>query len=216
MNSFRNYRGVAACPVPAGSGEHSVNPSMGARTRRPWLVAVLRSRPEPGMTFGELCLRARLLLSLGLSALLLAGCGFHLQGALKLPEGVRTVYVSASDELTPFAVALNQALRRSGAGFAASSAGADAVLRISKDRSGRRVLSVSARNTPQEFEVYYQVEYSIDRAGKEVVPSQPLELTRSFTFEESQLLAKDREEEVLRDAMAQDLASLVVRRLESL
>ena len=161
-------------------------------------------------------MRVKLLLLVGLATLWLAGCGFHLQGSAQLPDGMKTVYVSASDELTPFAVALERTLERSGATIAATSASADTVLRVSKDRSGRRVLSVSARNTPQEFEIYYQVEYSIDRAGKEIVPTQALELVRNFAFEESQLLAKDREEEVLREAMAQDLAGLVVRRLEAL
>ena len=134
---------------------------------------------------------------------------------MRLPEGVRSVYVATSDELTPFAVALKQSLERSGASIAGSAATADTVLRVTKDRTGRRVLSVSSRNTPQEYEVFYTVEYSIDRAGKEVVSMQPLELTRNFSFDESRLLAKDREEEVLRDAMAQDLATLVVRRIES-
>jgi LPS-assembly lipoprotein len=78
------------------------------------------------------------------------------------------------------------------------------------------VLSVSARNTPQEFEVFYDVEYSIDRAGQEAVPSQTLRLTRTFSFDESELLAKDREEDILREAMARDIATLVVRRLGSL
>jgi LPS-assembly lipoprotein len=156
------------------------------------------------------------LLIASVTMLALAGCGFHLQGAVRLPEGVRSVYVAAPDELTPFAVALKQSLERSGASIATSAAAADTVLRVTKDRNGRRVLSVSSRNTPQEYEVYYNIEYSIDRAGKEVVPTQPLELTRNFSFEESQLLAKDHEEEVLRDAMAQDLAILVVRRIESL
>jgi LPS-assembly lipoprotein len=89
-------------------------------------------------------------------------------------------------------------------------------VRIQRDRSGRRVLSVSARNTPQEYEVFYNVEYTVDRGGQEVVERQPLELIRNLSFEESQLLAKDREELILRDAMARDLAMLVVRRLESL
>ena len=90
------------------------------------------------------------------------------------------------------------------------------MVRVTVDRTGRRVLSVSARNTPQEFEVFYEVEYSIERAGAEVVPRQRLQLTRNISFDVSQLLAKDREEEVLRDAMARDLADLVLRRLASL
>jgi LPS-assembly lipoprotein len=150
------------------------------------------------------------------ASLALAGCGFRLQGSVVLPEGSRNVYVAASDELTPFAVELRDSLERSGARLAPSAAAADTVLRITRDRMGRRVLSVSASNTPQEYEIYYSIEYSIDRAGKEVVAPQQLDLTRNYSFEESQLLAKDREDATLRQAMARDLANLVLRRLEAL
>jgi LPS-assembly lipoprotein len=159
----------------------------------------------------------RFTVTLALSAaLLLAGCGFRLQGASELPEGLDRVHVATRDELSAFSVELFRGLERAGAQRAASPGEADAVVRISADKTGRRVLSVSARNTPQEFEIYYVVEYSIDAGGQQVVPPQRLELTRNISFDESQLLAKDREQEILRDAMARDLAGLVLRRLESL
>jgi len=176
---------------------------------------VLSSRPEPAAPLGGVAALPRLLM-VSLATLLLAGCGFHLQGSVTLPQGLSSVYIATPDELTPFAVALRQSIGRSAAKVAPSAGEADTVVRITRDRTGRRVLSVSARNTPQEYEVFYSVEYSIDRAGREVVKAQPLELTRSFSFTEAQVLAKDREQEVLRDAMAQDLADLVLRRLESL
>jgi LPS-assembly lipoprotein len=151
-----------------------------------------------------------------LAAPTLTGCGFHLQGAGQLPADARRVYILTSDELTPFAVELRRAIGRSGGAIASGSAAADIVVRIERDRSGRRVLSVSARNTPQEYEIYYNVEYTVERDGQQVVERQPLELIRNLSFDQSQLLAKDREEAILRDAMARDLAMLVVRRLESL
>jgi LPS-assembly lipoprotein len=159
--------------------------------------------------------RPRLALALA-AALLLAGCGFRLQGTVVVPEGVDHVYVATRDELSAFSVELFHRLERAGVQRAASTGEADAVVRVTVDRTGRRVLSVSARNTPQEFAIFYEVEYSIERAGEEVVPRQRLQLTRNISFDVSQLLAKDREEEVLRDAMARDLADLVLRRLESL
>ena len=149
-------------------------------------------------------------------AVLLSSCGFRLQGSVELPVDMRRVYVATADELTPFAVELREALSRNGAALAPGAGVADAVVRVRRDRTGRRVLSVSARNTPEEFEVFYAVDYSIDRAGREVVPTQTLELTRSFSFDEADLLAKDREEDILRAAMARDIAGLVVRRLGSL
>ncbi|MDH4167492.1 MAG: hypothetical protein OEY13_10250 [Gammaproteobacteria bacterium] len=158
----------------------------------------------------------RALLALPVAAFLLAGCGFHLQGNGSLPDGARKVCVITADEVTPFAVELRRAIERAGGELTGTTAQAEMVVRIRRDRSGRRVLSVSARNTPQEYEIFYSVEYSVDRGGREVLEPQPLEMIRNLSFDETQLLAKDREEVVIRDSMAKDLAMLVTRRLESL
>ena len=158
----------------------------------------------------------RAMLSLLVAAVLLAGCGFHLQGSGSLPEGMHKFYLITADEVTPFAVELRRAIERSGGQLTGTSAEADTVVRIQRDRSGRRVLSVSARNTPQEYEIFYSIGYSVDRGGKEVLELQPLEMVRNLSFDQTQLLAKDREEAIIREAMARDLAVLVTRRLESL
>lgn len=151
-----------------------------------------------------------------LALALLASCGFRLQGEESLPEDLGRVYVSARDDLSPFAVELRRGLGRNGVAVAPSAGEADAVIRVRVDRATRRVLAVSARNTPTEYEIQYVVEYSVDRGGQEAVPAQRLELTRNFSFDQGQLLAKGHEEELLREAMARDLADLVLRRLASL
>ncbi|MCM2312484.1 MAG: hypothetical protein NDI84_13875, partial [Steroidobacteraceae bacterium] len=84
-------------------------------------------------------------------AVLAAGCGFHLQGSSVLPGSVERVHVVTRDELSAFSIELFRGLERTGAQRVASVAEADAVIRVRTDRSRRRVLSVSARNTPQEF-----------------------------------------------------------------
>jgi LPS-assembly lipoprotein len=118
--------------------------------------------------------------------------------------------------LSPFAVQLRRALDDAGAVAAPSAGEADAVIRVTTDHTGRRVLSVSARNTPQEYQIFYSVEFSITRGDEQVVKPQAIELTRTYSFSESDLLAMDREENILREAIARDLAGLVLRRLESL
>ena len=46
--------------------------------------------------------------------------------------------------------------------------------------------------------------------------NQEISATRSYSFDERLLLAKEHEEAMLREAMAQDLADIVMRRLASL
>lgn len=125
-------------------------------------------------------------------------------------------YVESDDRYTEFNRALRDRLRASGAKVTNRASDATAVVRIIKDQSGQRVLSVSARNTPEEYEVFYTVEYSVASGGTELIAPQRLELTRDYSYDTRAVLAKQREQAVLREALAQDLASLVLRRLASL
>lgn len=150
------------------------------------------------------------------AALFLSACGWRLQGTSKLSPTMTVTYVDAQDRYTDFNRALRDRLRASGATLVERSGEATAVVKIIKDETGQRVLSVSARNTPEEYEVFYAVEYSVASGGTELIPPQRLELTRDYSYDTTAVLAKQREQAVLREALAQDLASLVLRRLASL
>jgi LPS-assembly lipoprotein len=154
--------------------------------------------------------------------LVLSGCGWRLQGSQKLSGVMAVTYVDTDDSYTDFNRALRDSLRASGVHLTGNRAEATAVVRIIRDQSGQRVLSVSARNTPEEYEVFYTIEYSVsghgqgENASAELISPQKIELTRDFSFDETALLAKQREQAILREALARDLAGLVVRRLASL
>jgi LPS-assembly lipoprotein len=145
-----------------------------------------------------------------------SACGWRLQGAAKLSPTMTVTFVDAQDRYTEFNRALRDRLRASGAKVTDHAKDATAVVKIIKDQSGQRVLSVSARNTPEEYEVFYTVEYSVASGGTELIPRQKLELTRDYSYDTTAVLAKEREQAVLREALAQDLAGLVLRRLASL
>ncbi|TAK51826.1 MAG: hypothetical protein EPO25_15500 [Gammaproteobacteria bacterium] len=156
-------------------------------------------------------------LRLALFALLaLSGCGFHLQGRQPLPAVLATPWVEASDHYTPLYAALVARLRASGARPASNVASATAVIRIRRDETGRELLSVSARNTPGEYEVYYTIEYSVAAGGRELLAPQSLTLSRDYLYKEAALLASEQEEQSLRVALAEELAGLVLQRLAAL
>ncbi len=156
------------------------------------------------------------LLSICLVATLLSGCGWRLQGTTKLSPIMATTYVDTDDRFTDFNRALRESLQASGARITATREEATAVVRILKDESGQRVLTVSARNTPEEYEVFYLIEYSVNGRTEELITPQKIELTRDYSYDETTVLAKQREQAILREALARDLAGLVVRRLASL
>ena len=147
---------------------------------------------------------------------LLSGCGFHLRGQAQLPPALATPYIESGDHYTPLYAALQTRLRAAGAVLAADPAAASAVIHLRKDDTGREVLSVSARNTPGEYEVYYTVEYSVSGGDQELLALQQVTLTRDFSYDETAVLAKEHEEQSLRTALADELAGLILRRLAAL
>jgi LPS-assembly lipoprotein len=149
-------------------------------------------------------------------ALAVAGCGFHLQGVSRLPNTLDRPYVDTLDRYTDFYQSLTEALDVSGSRPVHGSAEATAVVEVLRDESGQRVLSVSAENRPTDYEVFYTVEYRVRAGDRELLPNQRLTLTREYSFDERALLAKQQEQELLRAALARDLAGLVMRRLAAL
>ena len=158
--------------------------------------------------------RLRTALLLGALAGTAAGCGFQLQGAGVLPEVVATTYVESPQRYTEFHVRLSDALAARGVDLAESREDAGAVLRILEDTSGQRVLSVSARNTPQEYEVFYAVGFSLEAGGTALIDNEFLVATRSYSYDPTRVLGMAAEEQVLREALAEDLARRVLRRIE--
>ncbi len=149
-------------------------------------------------------------------ALCLAGCGFRLEGSGTLPGQMARTYVETGEPTSEFTDSLQTELRTRGLDVVERPDEATARLIVTEDATGQRVLSVSARNIPREYEIYYAVTFALETADGRVIDGEQLTVTRSYTFDETQVLGKAREERVLRRALADDLARRVVRRIEAL
>jgi LPS-assembly lipoprotein len=158
-------------------------------------------------------------LSLPLVLLAASGCGFRLQGETSLPPVLAALRVQTADSQTDFAQALERALQRAGVGIvqggATAPTGEAAVLRIERDELLERVASVSARNVPREYELTYVVRYSLSLGGQTRIDAEEVSVSRDFTFDETAALAKDRERDLLREALARELSGVVLARLAS-
>lgn len=153
---------------------------------------------------------------LSVVTLALASCGFHLQGRQPLPQAFAYTYIDAKDEQTDFVQDLRKALIASGSKVIRTQGSSGATISVHEDELTERILSVSARNIPTEYELTYRVEFSVNAGGKTLIGHEEISATRDISFDEAQLLAKEREQEILREGLARDLVALVMRRLASL
>ena len=125
-------------------------------------------------------------------------------------------YIATSDRYSPFLRELESELRAAGVDLVDSAGDATATFTILFDQTSQRVLSVSARNVPTEYEVYYTISYSLDSGTDTLMPQQTLTLTRDYTYDSTLVLGKAREEELLRDAIVDDLVRIVMKQISTL
>jgi LPS-assembly lipoprotein len=150
------------------------------------------------------------------------GCGFRLAGSDSLPPILAHPYLLLKDPYTDFSRDLEHQLRVSGAALQRISEGASATVEVSRDQVERRTLAVTGAtptqgaNIPTEYELTYTVTYSVQEPDKELLAPQTVSLSRAFSYNVNLQLAKENEADILRQNMAQELASIVMHRLTKL
>jgi LPS-assembly lipoprotein len=148
---------------------------------------------------------------------LFQGCGFHLRGSANLPASMAETYVQDRRPPTDIALPLRRALSRNGVKLVSSPDKASAVLQLDAERFDRRLLSTSAGSRIKDYELQYQVVFSVQKPdGTALLASQTVNVTRELTFDESQVLAKTSEQDELHKTMVEDAARQILRRLQAL
>jgi LPS-assembly lipoprotein len=144
-------------------------------------------------------------------SLVLGGCGFRLAGSEHLPAVLAKPYLSMKDPYTDFSREFERQLKSSGALLQDGRQDATATIEVTKDFVEQRTLAVSARNIPTDYELRYTVTFEVKGADAQILPPQTIMLSRDYSFEENELLAKEHEADILRTAMARDLATMAMR-----
>lgn len=152
----------------------------------------------------------------GAALLSTMSCGFHLRSVPELPPELAKTYLAATDRQTLFARKLRRELQANGIAVVDSPVDATAVLTILDDETGQRVLSVSARNIPREYEVFYRVTFSLQHGERTLLEPREQAVARDYVYDETLVLGKAREEEQIRNAITDDLVRLVMFQLAAL
>lgn len=132
------------------------------------------------------------------------------------PAEMQRTYIATDDRHSLFYRELRIELQEAGVNIVDSPVDATATLSITFDETDQRVLSVSARNVPTEYEVYYTIRYNIDNGSNRLLDPQTLTVTKDYTYDELLVLGKAHEEELLRDACVDDLVRIVLKQISAL
>lgn len=132
-----------------------------------------------------------------------------------MPSQMQRTYIDAADRHSIFYRHLRRELLAAGVEVVDSEADSTAVFSISIDDTDQRVLSVSARNVPTEYEVYYTIEYALTSDSQTLLAAQDLTLTGDYTYDSTLVLGKAKEEQALREAIARDLVRIVLKQIST-
>lgn len=148
--------------------------------------------------------------------LLLGGCGFQLRGEADLPQEMSKTQIVVDDQYSTLARRVMTMLQQNGVQFV-DGAQATAILEIPENRVVTNVLTIGNNARVQEYRISHTVKFRlIDAEGNEMLPMQTLVQTREISFDEQAILATSREQEYLKEDLAENLARLLVTRLESI
>lgn len=153
-------------------------------------------------------------LALGALTLALSACGFQLRGDASYP--FESIFVNAGVS-PPFSVELNRALDAArGAKVVDSPAKAQVVLDVPSVVDDKEVLSLSSGGSVREYQLIKRVQFRLrDRDGLDWMPSGEIVIRRTYTFNETQVLARDLQEQRLLREMQSDAVQQIVRRLQT-
>ena len=150
------------------------------------------------------------------SALTLSACGFQLRGEANLSAELQRVHVQIADQFSPLKRDLEAALARSGAKVEEKSADGIAEISLTNVSLAPVVRSVGASAFVNEFSMIYHVELSISGAdGKSLLPLQTIEHSREFTFDQSQAIGTNVEQDEIKKEMERDMVATIVRKVDA-
>jgi LPS-assembly lipoprotein len=144
----------------------------------------------------------------------LVSCGFHLRGEASYTFD--TVYLNSPDT-SPITTDLRRSLEGSGSARLVTAADkAQVVLDVNSVEDNKHILSLSSGGKVFEFLLTKRVLFRVhDSEGNDWLPTSEVVIRRTYTYSDTETLAKEYEEKRLWRDMQADAVAQIVRRLQS-
>lgn len=157
-------------------------------------------------------MRAPQLLTVLITVILLAGCGFQLRGQTGMP--FKAIYLDTPSPKSLLVSELRHDLESSKVLLADTAEHADVILNIISENPEKQILTLNSSGRVTEFRLIYRVSLrAYDHKKQNWIPAEVMELHRDFSYDDSLVLAKESEESMLSNSMRVEMADQIMRRL---
>ncbi|WP_423681375.1 MULTISPECIES: LPS assembly lipoprotein LptE [unclassified Undibacterium] len=142
----------------------------------------------------------------------LSACGFALRGPVSFP--FKSIYIGLP-EASSLGGELKRQIRANGqTQITADAKDAEVILDVLSETREKQILSLNSQGRVREYNLLYNFRFRLRNAvGKEYLEPVTVQLKRTITFNEAQVLAKESEEALLYRDMQSDLVQQIMRRL---
>ncbi len=163
---------------------------------------------------GQAAQRAVRGLLLALACCLLSACGFQLRETAQLPAEMALTQMIIDDEYSVLARRVRVLLEQAGVQFVTADQ-ATAILEVPVNNVVTEVLTIGDNARVREYRVSHTIQFRLlDASGATLIPLQTIRQSREISFDEQQILAVSREQEYVKQDLANTISRLLVSRLE--
>ncbi|MGZ4960647.1 MAG: LPS-assembly lipoprotein LptE [Methylomonas sp.] len=154
---------------------------------------------------------AKLILMVALA--FLTSCGYHLRGTIALPEALKNMYLFGGSPALQSE--MQMMLRGSKSKLASSPNDAAIVIKVLKEDMRNRVMSIGQTGKSSEMELTYYLRFQIyDNQEQPLLDEQTVEMNREYFNDQTAVLAKEVEENVIRKEIYKQAARMLMSRAQ--
>jgi LPS-assembly lipoprotein len=152
------------------------------------------------------------ILAIAVFGLVTAACGFQLRGQASLP--FETLYVAIPD-ISPLGTELKRnIIAGTRTKLVRNQAEAQAILSVTSEVRSKSILSFDTGGRVRELQLRYVLSFRVhDAKGRDYLPPSEIRITRDVSYNDTQVLAKESEEQLLFRDMQGDMVQQILRRL---
>ena len=148
-------------------------------------------------------------------SLVLAGCGFTLRGNAELPATLQPLHLDNINDSSAMGRELLRVMVSNKVALAGETGATVYSLALGAEKLSERAISVNANARAGEYEIILTVPFQLKRGNAVAIPQQVVSLTKVYLADPENAVAKSEEAVIIQNEMRQEVAQLILRRLQA-